>query len=61
MRDAFDRNCAFGQREPTRLPIAMVACAALLVFVVLGTPAQSTPAPGGEPGPNVAAVPAGTE
>jgi hypothetical protein len=40
MRDAFDRNCAFGEPETPRLPIALIACAALLAFLVLGGPAH---------------------
>lgn len=38
MRDGFDRHCRFGEPEAARLPAALIACAALLAFLVLGGP-----------------------
>lgn len=45
MRDSFDTMCLFSQPESSRLPnallpAAILACAALLAFIVLGSPAH---------------------
>jgi hypothetical protein len=46
MMDSFDRHCGFTRPERPRLPAAILACAALVALIALGSPANGAPAPG---------------